>query len=439
MERHRSRIAIGVAGPHDLVERIVHVGAGLPTAATFRLVSVPHDSRIIGGVDVVLFTGPLQYDLARQAGELDVPATYVPVNGAGLYAALLRGALGQGVDPARVSIDSIAPDEVAEAYDEIGLPTAGVHVCEYRRPDSVRGFAGFHERLHRQGATTAALTTVRTVATRLTAGGVPVLRMTPAASTVRRAIDTAALLGAGNRAQESQIAIALVSPVARPGPADPGDYRQQELRLLLHRSLLADARLMGAMVVPREEHAYALITTAGALSRVTDGFRTAPFVGRVRAEVGLDVVCGLGLGGTARDADAHAAAALDRARAAGTAAYLVDGDGVALPLPAHGRAASREARGPGTVAEPGAREPGPRSGRAPGSRAVRIRDRLVERLGPGCVVVDAETVAEILGLAPRSARRVLQHLVEEGLAWALPPVRSTRAGRPRQPYRLITR
>ncbi|MFI7615393.1 transcriptional regulator [Nonomuraea terrae] len=437
MERLRSRIAIGVVGPHDLVERIVHVGAGLPTAATLRLVSASQDeklSKITGSVDAVLFTGPLQYDLATQAGELDVPATYVPVSGAGLYAALLRGALGQGVDPARVSIDSIAPAEVAEAYDEIGLPTAGVHVREYLGPDSVRGFAGFHGRLHREGATTAALTTVRTVATRLTADGVPVLRMTPAASTVRRAIDTAALLGAGHRARESQIAIALVSPVARPGPADAGDYRQQELRLLLHRSLLADARLMGATVVPREEHAYALITTAGALSRVTDGFRTAPFVDRVRADVGLDVVCGLGLGGTARDADAHAATALDRARAAGVAAFLVDGDGVALPLPAHGRAGARTGGSPGTV-----REPGRRGAREPGSRAVRIRDRLVERLGPGCVVVDAETVAEILGLAPRSARRVLQHLVEEGLAWALPPVRPTQAGRPRQPYRLITR
>ncbi|MFG2071920.1 GTP cyclohydrolase IIa [Nonomuraea maritima] len=430
MERLRSRITIGVVGPHDLVERVVHVGAGLPAAATMRLVSAPYaaDSeapdklgKLVGKVDAVLFTGPLQYDLAMQAGEIDVPATYVPVSAAGLYSALLRGAR-HGLDPARISIDSVCEAEVAEAYDEIGVPTAGVHVCEHPRPGSVRGFIGFHERLHREGLTTAALTTLRTVATRLTTDGVPVLRMTPPVSTVRRAIDTAALLGAAGRARESQIAIALVSLAARPGHGGAGDYRQQELKLLLHRSLLVDARAMGAVVAAREENTYVVTTTAGALSRITDGFQVAPFVERVRADVGVDVEAGLGLGRSAREADANAATALDRARAGEAAAYLVDGEGAVLPLPAARREPSDVVRRP------------------PDSRAIRVRDQLVERLGADAasMVVDADTVAELLGVAPRSARRVLQGLVEEGLAWALPPVRSTHAGRPRRPYRLIS-
>ncbi|MCF6471800.1 transcriptional regulator [Nonomuraea sp. MG754425] len=429
----RTKIAIGVVGPHDLVEQIVHIGAGLPDAASFRLVGAPHAgenethdklSRIVGSIDVVLFTGPLQYDLARRSGELSVPATFVPVSGAGLYSSLLRGVLSQGIDPARVSIDSIPAADVAEAYEEIGVAMDAVHVSEYHQPESVRDFIGFHEKLHRDGATTAALTTIRTVAKKLQAAQVPVLRMMPTPHTLRLALNTAALLGTGSRLEEAQIAIVLVelAAAARPTHSGPGNYWQQELKLSLHQSLLAEARLMGATVVPRGENGYVVTATVGALGQATDGFRVAPFMDRVRAELGVAVEVGVGLGHTARDADSNALIAVERARNAdATAAFVIGDDGVALSLP------PRQRRRPEEPAEP--------------SRSDKILSRLVERLGedPESLVVDAETVAEILGVAPRSARRVLQELVEEGLAWALPPVRSAGAGRPRQPYRLVNR
>src|SRR5262245_42164377 len=70
--------------------------------------------KIVDGIAVALFPGPLQYDLARADGELPVPATYVPVSGASMYSALLGGAVSGACDPARVSIDSIAEADVKE-------------------------------------------------------------------------------------------------------------------------------------------------------------------------------------------------------------------------------------------------------------------------------------------------------------------------------------
>jgi predicted ArsR family transcriptional regulator len=52
--------------------------------------------------------------------------------------------------------------------------------------------------------------------------------------------------------------------------------------------------------------------------------------------------------------------------------------------------------------------------------------------------VDAERVAELLDVTARTARRTLRTLVDEGLAWPVPPARTTGAGRPRQLYRLVT-
>ncbi|MEV0202582.1 transcriptional regulator [Nonomuraea sp. NPDC050691] len=427
----RSRVAIGVVGSHDLVEQIMTTAAGMPGAAGWRLVGAPHTeeqetfekfSKIADNVDVALFTGPLQYDLARQAGELPVPATYVPMSGAGLYASLLRGVLTLGIDPARVSIDSLPASDVEEAYREIGLSTSGVHLSEYDQPESARGFVAFHERLHGQGATTAALTTVRSVAEKLAAARVPVLRMLPTLSTLRLALDTAALLGTGSRLEESRIAIVVVelAASARPSYSGPGNYWQQELKLSLHQALLADARLMGATVMARDENSYVVTATVGALAQATDDFRAAPFMDRIRADLGVAVEVGIGLGITARDADANALVAVEKARAAGAAAaYLVSGDGTVLSLPARQRQ---------RVQEPVA-----------ATKAAKLLERLIAGLGDGreAMVVDAEVVADVLSIAPRSARRVLQSLAEEGLAWPLPPVRGTAAGRPRQPYRLV--
>ncbi|MFE3449760.1 GTP cyclohydrolase IIa [Nonomuraea sp. NPDC059194] len=428
----RSRVAIGVVGPTDLVEQIMMIGADLPGAADWRLVGAPHAgehetyekfSRIADSIDVALFTGPLQHDLARQAGELPVPATFVPMSGASLYASLLRGVITHGIDPARVSIDSLPAADVAEAYGEIGVGTEGVHLSEYDQPESARGFAAFHEQLYRQGATTAALTTVRSVATKLTAAGVPVLRMRPTSHTLRLALNTAALLGTGSRLEESQIAIVVVelAASARPSYSGPGNYWQQELKLSLHQSLLADARVMGATVVPRDENSYVVTATVGALAQATDGFRVAPFMDRIRTDAGVAVEVGIGLGTTARDADANAMVAVDKARGVGAAAaYLVGGDGVVLSLPQRQR---RRAETEPVIT----------------TKAAKLLERLVEGLGDGpeALVVDAEIVADVLAIAPRSARRVLQSLAEEGLAWPMPPVKGTQAGRPRQPYRLV--
>ena len=66
---------------------------------------------------------------------------------------------------------------------------------------------------------------------------------------------------------------------------------------------------------------------------------------------------------------------------------------------------------------------------------VRLSEKLSEE--GTTPVVDAETAGRLLSVTPRTARRLLATLVEEGLAWPLPPSRSPQPGRPRQAYRLV--
>jgi hypothetical protein len=71
----------------------------------------------------------------------------------------------------------------------------------------------------------------------------------------------------------------------------------------------------------------------------------------------------------------------------------------------------------------------------------RLADKLGDQDGQADeaqpLIVDAENAGKMLGVTPRTARRLLRTLVEEGLAWPLPPNRTPQPGRPRQLYRLI--
>src|SRR5262249_31914050 len=160
---------------------------------------------------------------------------------------------------------------------------------------------------------------------------------------------------------------------------------------------------------------FLVTATRGSLSGATDGFRVPPFSDRARSELGVAVEVGVGLGRTAQEAEAHARAALARSHAApGARGFALDREGYAL------------------VPAPGAAPRGRPRGRAPLSRlAGKLPD------DDGAHVVDAETAGRLLGVTPRTARRLLHTLVEEGLAWPLPPARTPQPGRPRQFYRII--
>jgi predicted ArsR family transcriptional regulator len=64
----------------------------------------------------------------------------------------------------------------------------------------------------------------------------------------------------------------------------------------------------------------------------------------------------------------------------------------------------------------------------------RLAQKLASDTAP---VVDAELTGRLLSVTPRTARRQLRALADQGLALPLPPRRSRHPGRPRQAYRLV--
>ena len=447
-------LTIGIVGPHDLVERIMLSGTaqagGAPAAAVGhpavttpppagggnsagpprRLIAAAYRSeqeaadkvlRLGPGIDACLFASQVPYEYARRAGSLRAPGTYVPLSGSALFAALLRASRELGHDLSRVSVDVLSRADIEDAFGELGVPTDGVHLRE--EVANAATLAAFHERLFRRNETTVAFTCLPSVAQRLAAADVPVRALRPTSSAIRSALRTATLLAAARRLEEAQLAVALVEvPTLRDTSRRSSPrHAREELRLTVHRFLVQEAQRMHAAVSPVSDHCFLVTATRGSLAAATDGFRVPPFSERARTELGIAVEVGIGMGRTAQDAEAHAQAALSRSQvAAGTRGFALDREGMALvPSPRHPAAPAVDPVRP---------------------RGLETLSRLADKLAgsDSALVVDAETAGRVLGVTARTARRLLHGLVEEGLAWPLPPSRAPQPGRPRQFYRLVT-
>ncbi len=371
--------------------------------------------RLGAQIDVCLLASRVPYDYVRAAGVLNCPATYVPLGGSALYAALLRASKDANTDPARSSVDVLSRADVEEAFAELGTATSGVHVRE--ESGTPAAVASFHERLWRRNETSVAFTCMQSVALRLSAAEIPVYTLQPTGSAIRSALEQAALLGENRRLGESQLVFALVEvPALRDGGRRTPRQAREELRLTVHRFLVQEAQRIHAAVSPVGDHGFLIIATRGSLVRATDGFRVQPFAERARTDLGVNIEVGIGMGRTAAEAEAHARAAI-------------------------GRTPGGPGRGIGSGAQSHSPVPAPRPPEA-GTRRLRSLDtlsRLAEKLAESdaSMVVDAETAGQLLAVTPRTARRLLHILVEEGLAWPLPPNRTPQPGRPRQFYRLV--
>lgn len=437
MRAHRTReeVTIGVVGGDDLVRRLLAVArqVGNPSwrliASTYSAErdAAGHAAKLAPRVDVCLFAGPLPYDIAVGDGELPVPATYVPVGGSSLYAALLRAKLAGNVDIERITIDSASTEDVRTAYEEAGVDHRGVLVEPYVNPESAEQFREFHHRHYQDGRSSAAITTVPTVAAALDEAGVPNLFMRATPATLRSALQTAALIGSGAQLEESRI-VTMVARLPRgvvPDHAGHSNYWYEDLKLSLHRELLREARPMDAVVLPRGDDSYLVITTMGSLTAATENLVAAPFLGRISAELSLELEVGIGLGRSAREAEFNAQTALDKATLAhDRVAYLVGPNNVILRLPATN---DSQRQNPVEVPAHDARA----------VEALSTIDAGLRQRGDTERIVDAGTVADLLDITLRTARRTLQLLVDSGLAWPMPPARSSRAGRPARLYQLL--
>ncbi len=447
--RHDREVRVGVAGPREFVERVMlsglpGAGGGAPVPPSEselgiarRLVMAPylteHEvaervARLAGGVSAWLFASRIPLDYARRSGVLACPATCVQLGGTPLYAALLR-ARRDGLDPGQASFDGLSRAELDAGLADLGIPSEGAHLRD--ETTTAAAIASFHERLWRLGQTSAAFTCLEQVAGRLSDAGVPVVRLRPTDQSIRSGLQVVTLLGSHQVLAESQLAVAIVEvPALRHSPRRPAPrHATQELQLTVHRFLVREAQRIQGTVSQLGEHAFLVLATRNSLAAAGD----PPFAAAARSALGITLDVGVGTGRSEHDAEAQARLSLGQA-AHGRASAGFGGQA--------SRSTTAELPGMADLARHLQDGSGPAGRPATDSlsriRALETLSRLAQKLAADAApVVDAELTGQLLSVTPRTARRQLRALVDEGLALPLPPARERHPGRPRLAYRLV--
>lgn len=468
----------------------------LLTAAYADELQAPDKARRLGTADACLFASQAPLEYARRAGVLHCPATFVHLADGPLMAALVR-ADQAGYDPARASFDTFSRLEVMHALSELGVTARRLHVREEIATPAAT--ASYHSRLWQLGQTSAAITCLDEVARRLAASQVPAIAVQPSDHAIASALRTAMLLAERHALTAAQLAVALVEVPElrdRPGRRAPRQARE-ELRLAVHGFLVHEAQQMDATVSRVSEHGFLMIATGGSLAAATGGGGELQFKATAARTLGVGLDIGIGTGRTEREAEEVArqqlapgppagatrqlrlqagrlqAAAADLADAAtaepgtlpaqqphaagtGSSGALSSGPVSGGASPGSPRHSGPRPGGPGqsgadhsgpALAAPRAqravgRPPAARAGPPPDSlnrlRSLETLTRLAQKLAADAApVVDAELTGELLSVTPRTARRQLRAMADQGLALPLPPRRNRHPGRPRQAYRLV--
>lgn len=466
--RQERTVRVGIVGPHQLVERVMLSGLPgshnadshvVPTDAELglrrRLVMAPYLSeneapervaRLGDTIDACLFASRVPLEYTRRSGVLSCPATCIQLGGSTLCAALMR-ATRDGFDPSRASFDGLRRAELEAGLADFGISAEGVHVREEMA--TAAAVASFHERLWRLGQTAAAFTCMDQVARRLSAAGVPIVQLQPTDRAIRSGLQVATLLADQRVLTDSQLAVAVVEvPALRDTTRRPAPRQaREELQLTVHRFLVREVQRIQATVSRVGEYGFLVLATRASLLAAGD----PPFAARARSSLGVVLDVGVGTGRSEHEAEAQARLALGQAARSDTAwAGRGQGEqpGTAVAAVAAGTALA------GVIGSGTAPVPAGHGGQLPGSRvtgvvrpaadslstlrALETLSRLAKKLAADTApVVDAELTGQLLSVTPRTARRQLRALVDEGLALPLPPARRNHPGRPRQAYRLV--
>ncbi|MGZ0147708.1 hypothetical protein ACXJJ3_11620 [Kribbella sp. WER1] len=397
---------VGLIGPADVVAQVAAVAAGEFPALDLHPSPYAHEGQAVDlirsapdRIDAWLFTGPVPFDLARRAGVLRRPATFVDYTGATLYQAL-RADARRHWDVA--SVDTLRRTEVLRAFRAAGLPTERVRVCEYGAGRDVTDLAAFHRSVARSGGTALAITCRRSVYDAV-GPSLPMLRLAPSAGAVRSALTATSLVCDRAVGADAQVVVGLVDV-----PASP--------------ELAAEVRRLAGVTAPLSPTLSVILTTRAVLAEETGSFRRLVMLDRL-SHGRPRVHAGFGVGRTVAVAEVLARRALARATAAGPSAAVVSfGAGADLLLT--GRSADAPGTG-GTVSVAVAE-------RRSGIEQTKLRRILAVAEADRVTAAD---VARSLAIEDRSARRLLERLVQAGVAEAT-TTRAGTVGRPPKSYLL---
>ena len=419
------RIKVAVIGPPELVARIEPYGAH---EADVQLISSPYThetqaaglaERVDAKVDAILFTGPVPYMMASEVrSRLHAPLLHVNYGGAGLYRVLFQMQRDGRLLPGTcISLDFIDRVQVLQELEELELDDIRFRVFEIREFTDTQVLTQQHLEQWRENRASAVITCLYSVYRHLVQAGVPAYCIVPTRSAIQHALRAARDAGQAKLLKNHQIAACIVSA----GPSSP--LSSEDAASLV--DVMSDVLQTSCQRI--DEDKYLFYTTRGFILALTDGYNKPLDLPWHRGML----VMGVGLGITAKEAQAKASDAYQKSRSEFPhPLYIVGNEHEVVRIQPDFK--SSRLQYDSRTYDVFLRKIAETTNL---SIATLTKIQYVMRVA-GREAVTAADLSKQLDITLRSARRILKTLQDHGYAQVVGEEQPITRGRPRNVYRL---
>lgn len=419
-------VKVAIIGPIEIVRRVKEEGKKFPEldlvdlAYTNEYEALNIATRISQQVDVILFTGPVPYMIAREHEDaLKTLLMYINYGGTGLYRVLFqmtKDGFMQGGGENRFSIDFLNKEEVIAAFEELDLDYSQMHMLELKKTMTSEKIVEHHVRLWQNGSAQCVITCLYSVYKKLKEMDIPAYCIVPTRLDIQSSLQLAQAKGKEKTSDYNQIAVCLLS-------FDANGEKEEKDKLL---AVISETLQTSWQVT--DDEAFLFYTTKGFVFTLTNGFTQVPYF---MAENSCDLFMGVGIGDTAIEAANRAQNALAKSKHEdGNKLYIVKNDNAVIRVDKEEENGllKYQSRAYDDMLRNIAAETGLSISTL--SKIQYVSKALSKR------DVSAEELSRQLNITIRSTRRILNSLVIKGYAEVTGGEQPLHRGRPRQIFRL---
>ena len=379
-------------------------------------------------VDAWLVFDQINYLRIEKWGKAQKTVYYIPYRGASFYKTFCT-AIYQGFNIDELSIDTIPYYDITRGLDDMQITYNVInHLSDENADLPLDSYVTFHRELFKKGITKAAVTKSCYVKSLLEQEGIPTFCIMPVRVTVRNILNVILTQFRIKKLREGQIAVQVFS-FNLLGDKD-NFYSVDDLysrEIAISQKLISYTKNISGSLKPANEGNFYIFTTRGCLEQLTNSFTSLPELPILRDLSKSLRACGIGIGNSAREAEYNAVIALKHACADKKGSWYVVLDDKTISGPLGSAQQIDYQYASAQLEEVSKKTSLSQATLSKICHALKIygRDEL-----------NAQELATILQILPRSARRILTCLTEHGYAEETRSEMSETKGRPRKIYKI---
>jgi hypothetical protein len=423
----------------DIVENVKRVASAFDNIIV-HLMTYQNPSEVIelvasNGFDVILFGGPLAYNITkenirRKWISLDIPVLYIDYTEVSIYKALFSSidlvSIAEGL---RFSIDHPAEADIKECLEELEIRSEQIFSWECSYTDKLDDIASFHYGLWKRGQVDFSMTSVYLIYEKLKKMGAPVIRIVPAKSSIRSGIQRAILMHQAKVAGREEIAV-LKGKIAEfthgTGREDRTDNVHNDAMKLIQDF---SKKVKGKMRWGKSQSEFWITCRKPDVDKATAMLDEFDVGYKIYSKFGMGSFWGVGYGSSAKHATRQAEVALEASIRHGKySCHIVDADGNLLGPAGQWESRDFAYRTDNDYILDLSRKTG---------LGVSTIHKLISLDSRGNELrVTANDIARKFNITSRSARRIISSLEKAGCANVIGEEQPLGKGRPRRLYLL---